>query len=250
MLAIQYIIGQLNSPVEQLIQLTQQAQDAKISLERLNEIHQLDNETTTENSVNILLSGNHSIQLNALNFTYPGAGNQAVLRNINVVFPRGKITAVVGMGGSGKTTILKVIQKFYENYQGDIKVGAGSLKNIAPFYWRSITGSVMQDGFIFSDSIEKNIAVGDESPDYKKLLHASKVANILRFIESIPLGFNTKIGAEGNGISAGQKQRILIAKAVYKDPQILLFGEATNALNANNEKAIMENCQTFLKVGR
>ena len=247
MLAIQYIIGQLNSPVEQLIQFTQQAQDAKISLERLNEIHQLDNETTAENSVNNILTDNHTIQLNSLNFTYPGAGNQPVLKNINVVFPSGKITAIVGMSGSGKTTILKLIQKFYENYQGEIKVGAGSLKYIDPFYWRSITGSVMQDGFIFSDSIEKNIAVGDESPDYQKLMHASKVANILPFIESMPLGFNTKIGAEGNGISAGQKQRILIARAVYKNPKFLLFDEATNALDANNEKAIMENLQTFFK---
>lgn len=247
MLAIQYIIGQLNSPVEQLIQFTQQAQDAKISLERLNEIHQLDNETTAENSVNNILTDNHAIQLNSLNFTYPGAGNQPVLKNINVVFPSGKITAIVGMSGSGKTTILKLIQKFYENYQGEIKVGAGSLKYIDPFYWRSITGSVMQDGFIFSDSIEKNIAVGDESPDYQKLMHASKVANILPFIESMPLGFNTKIGAEGNGISAGQKQRILIARAVYKNPKFLLFDEATNALDANNEKAIMENLQTFFK---
>jgi ATP-binding cassette, subfamily B, bacterial len=247
MLAIQYIIGQLNGPVEQLIQFTQQAQDAKISLERLNEIHQLDDEEPNEASFNNHLSDNHSIQLNNLKFTYAGAGNEPVLKNINTIFPSGKVTAIVGMSGSGKTTILKLIQKFYESYEGDIKIGDSSLKYISPYYWRSITGSVMQDGFIFSDSIEKNIAVGDENPDYKKLIHACKVANILSFVESMPLGFNTKIGAEGNGISAGQKQRLLIARAVYKDPQFLFFDEATNALDANNEKAIMENLKEFFE---
>ena len=247
MLAIQYIIGQLNSPVEQLIQFTQQAQDAKISLERLNEIHQLDDEEPNQANFNNHLSDNHNIQLSNLNFTYTGAGNTPVLKNINTVFPSGKVTAIVGMSGSGKTTILKLIQKFYENYDGDIKIGDTSLKYISPYYWRNITGSVMQDGFIFSDNIEKNIAVGDESPNYQKLIHACKVANILPFVESLPLGFNTKIGAEGNGISAGQKQRLLIARAVYKNPQFLFFDEATNALDANNEKAIMENLQTFFK---
>ncbi len=247
MLAIQYIIGQLNSPVEQLIQFTQQAQDAKISLERLNEIHQLEDEEPNQANFNTHLSDNHSIQLTNLKFTYAGAGNESVLKNINTVFPSGKVTAIVGMSGSGKTTILKLIQKFYENYEGEVKIGDVSLKYISPYYWRSITGSVMQDGFIFSDSIEKNIAVGDENPDYKKLIHACKVANILSFVESMPLGFNTKIGAEGNGISAGQKQRLLIARAVYKDPQFLLFDEATNALDANNEKAIMENLREFFE---
>jgi ATP-binding cassette, subfamily B, bacterial len=247
MLAIQYIIGQLNSPVEQLIQFTQQAQDAKISLERLNEIHQLDDEEPSQANFNNHLSDNQSIQLQNLNFTYAGAGNEPVLKNINAVFPSGKVTAIVGMSGSGKTTILKLIQKFYETYNGEIKIGESSLKYMSPYFWRSITGSVMQDGFIFSDSIEKNIAVGDESPNYEKLIHACKVANILSFVESLPLGFNTKIGAEGNGISAGQKQRLLIARAVYKNPQFLFFDEATNALDANNEKAIMENLQQFFK---
>lgn len=247
MLAVQYIIGQLNSPVEQLIQFTQQAQDAKISLERLNEIHQLDDEEPNEKSFKNNLTGSQNIQLCNLNFTYAGAGNNPVLKNINTIFTAGEVTAIVGMSGSGKTTILKLIQKFYETYQGEIKVGEGSLKYVSPFYWRSITGSVMQDGFIFSDSIEKNIAVSDESSNYEKLIHACKVANILEFIESMPLGFNTKIGAEGNGISAGQKQRILIARAVYKNPQFLFFDEATNALDANNEKAIMENLQEFFK---
>jgi ATP-binding cassette, subfamily B, bacterial len=276
MLAIQYIIGQLNSPVEQLIQFTQQAQDAKISLERLNEIHQLEDEEPSSASFNNKLPDNHSINLSNLSFSYPGAGNLPVLKNVNLLFPSGKVTAIVGMSGSGKTTILKLIQKFYDNYNGEIIIGGSSslesspspcpsgfspenerssggavgglsLKYLSPYYWRSITGSVMQDGFIFSDSIEKNIAVGDENPDYKKLVHACKVANILSFVETMPLGFNTKIGAEGNGISAGQKQRILIARAVYKNPDFLFFDEATNALDANNEKAIMENLQEFFK---
>ena len=279
MLAIQYIIGQLNSPVEQLIQFTQQAQDAKISLERLNEIHQLEDEDPASPNPSKGgayygdqkiddAGGGGAIQFKNVSFTYAGAGNEPVLKNINIIFPSGKVTAIVGMSGSGKTTILKLIQKFYDNYEGGIKignfssrsnmfpppvgeiegaVGDGSLKYINPYYWRSITGSVMQDGFIFSDSIEKNIAVGDENLDHKKLIHACKVANILSFVESMPLGFNTKIGAEGNGISAGQKQRLLIARAVYKDPQFLFFDEATNALDANNEKAIMENLQTFFE---
>ncbi len=247
MLAIQYIIGQLNSPVEQLIQFTQQAQDAKISLERLNEIHQLEDEEPKGASFNNHLSDDKSIQLNNLQFTYAGAGNEPVLKNISCVFPSGKVTAIVGMSGSGKTTILKLIQKFYDNYSGEVNVGETNLKYISPHYWREITGSVMQDGFIFSDNVERNIAVGDENPNYKKLIHACKVANILPFVESLPLGFNTKIGAEGNGISAGQRQRILIARAIYKNPHFLLFDEATNALDANNEKTIMENLQDFFK---
>ena len=247
MIAIQYIIGQLNSPVEQLIGFTQQAQDAKISLERLNEIHALEDKEPSGTSFNNHLSENTSIVLNNLNFTYPGAGNMAVLKTLILSFAAGKVTAIVGMSGSGKTTILKLIQKFYENYTGEIKIGDTNIKYISPFFWRSISGIVMQDGFIFSDSIEKNIAVGDESPVFEKLIHACKVANILSFIESLPLGFNTKIGGEGNGISAGQKQRILIARAVYKDPKFLFFDEATNALDANNEKAIMENLQQFFK---
>ncbi len=247
MLAIQYIIGQLNSPVEQLISFSQQAQDAKISLERLNEIHQLSDEESREGLYTNVISENRSILLKDVSFTYPGAGNDPVLSNINVEFPSGKITAVVGMSGSGKTTILKLIQRFHENYTGEIKIGEGNLKYIRPYFWRTLSGSVMQDGFIFSDSIERNIAVGDETTEYTKLIHACKVANIFSFVESLPMGFNTKIGDEGNGISTGQKQRILIARAVYKNPQFILFDEATNALDANNETVIMENLKEFFK---
>lgn len=247
MMAIQSIIGQLNSPIEQLIGFVQQAQDAKISLERLNEIHQLEDEEPAGKSFVNHLPVHKSIFIKNLSFTYTGAGNEPVLKNINLAIPEGKITAIVGTSGSGKTTLLKLLLKFYTDYKGEINIGSGNLKYISPGVWRRNCGSVMQDGFVFSDSIAKNIAVSDESPDYQKLLHASKVANILPFIESLPLGFNTKIGAEGNGISAGQKQRILIARAVYKNPAYLFFDEATNALDANNEKIIIGNLDDFFK---
>lgn len=245
MLSIQYIIGQLNSPLDQLIQFTQQAQDAKISLERLNEIHDLEDEVSYSTQLTNHLSENKMISINNLSFSYPGSGNIPILKNINLSIPAGKITAIVGTSGSGKTTLLKLLQKFYENYEGDIKIGDRNLKYFDPHFWRDITGSVMQEGFIFSDSIEKNISISDEEINYEKLVQACKVANILNFIESLPLGFETKIGAEGNGISAGQKQRILIARAVYKNPEFILFDEATNALDSDNERVIMENLQSF-----
>lgn len=247
MLAIQYIIGQLNSPIEQLIGFMQQAQDAKISLERLNEIHELDDEEPVDKIFVNQLPENKSIHFKNLSFSYPGAGNEPVMENMTLTIPEGKVTAIVGMSGSGKTTLLKLLLKFYTNYSGEIRVGESNHKNFSASFWRSQCGNVMQEGYIFSDTIAKNIAVGDESPDYKKLLEACKVANILPFVESLPLGFHTKIGSEGNGISQGQKQRILIARAVYKNPQYLFFDEATSALDANNEKVIIENLAEFCK---
>jgi len=247
MLAIQYIIGQLNSPLEQLIGFIQQAQDAKISLERLNEIHQINDEEPFDKQLIFTLPSNKSILLNKVSFTYTGAGNEPVLKSLNLDIATGKTTAIVGTSGSGKTTILKLLQKFYTHYSGEIKIGEANLKNISPKFWRSLCGNVMQDGYIFNDSIAKNITVNDETPNQEQLLYSCKVANILEFVESLPLGFNTKIGTEGNGISAGQKQRILIARAVYKNPQFLFFDEATNALDANNEKTILENLQDFFK---
>ncbi len=247
MLAIQYIIGQLNSPVEQLISFMQQAQDAKISLERLNEIHSLENEELEENNLQKQLPENKNITFQNISFTYTGAGNEPVLNNINLEIPDGKTTAIVGMSGSGKTTLLKLLLKFYENYNGDIKIGESNLKYISPNFWRDQCSSVMQDGYIFNDTIANNIAVSDERPDYKKLLAACKSANIQIFIEGLPLGFNTKIGAEGTGISQGQKQRILIARAIYKNPHFIFLDEATNSLDANNEKEILENLNEFFK---
>jgi ATP-binding cassette subfamily B protein len=190
-----------------------------------------------------------SLTLNNLTFRYPGAGNEPVLDNIKLHIPQGKITAIVGMSGSGKTTILKLLLRFYEPEKGEINVGGQGLGTMSFKSWRGQCGVVMQEGFIFSDTIARNIAVGDDYPDKGKLHHAIKAANIQDFIESLPLGLNTKIGAEGNGISQGQKQRMLIARAVYKNPEYIFFDEATNALDANNEKVIMDNLKEFF-VGR
>lgn len=247
MMAIQYIVGQLNSPIEQLLGLLQQFQDAKISLERLNEIHEIPDEEPVERVFLTELPLNKSISIRNLSFTYPGAGNESVLNNISLNIPKGMTTAIVGMSGSGKTTILKLLLRFYEAQKGEIKIDRTNLQDIGYRYWRGQCGIVMQDGFIFSDTIARNIAVGDEYPDTAKLNYAIKIANIVDFIEDLPLGLNTKIGAAGNGISQGQKQRILIARAVYKDPEYIFFDEATNALDANNERMIMENLETFFK---
>jgi ATP-binding cassette subfamily B protein len=247
MMAVQYIVGQLNSPIEQLLGFLQSYQDAKISLERLNEIHELEDEEPVEKKFLKELPLNKSISLKNVAFTYPGAGNEPVLQNINLNIPEGKTTAIVGMSGSGKTTILKLLLRFYEPEKGEIRVGSTYLDQIGYRYWRGKCGIVMQDGFIFSDTIARNIAVGDEYPDMPKLLSAINVANIREFIEELPLGLNTKIGAAGNGISQGQRQRMLIARAVYKDPEYMFFDEATNALDANNEKVIMENLETFFE---
>ncbi|WP_379090867.1 peptidase domain-containing ABC transporter [Pedobacter sp. UC225_65] len=247
MMAIQYIVGQVNSPIEQLLGFIQSLQDAKISLERLNEIHQMEDEEPLDKTLLKELPINKSISIQGLNFTYPGAGNEPVLKGINLDIPEGKTTAIVGMSGSGKTTILKLLLRFYTPQKGEIKIGATYIDQIGYRYWRGQCGIVMQDGFIFSDSIARNIAVADEVPNMAKLQHAIKVANITDLIESLPLGLNSKIGAEGNGISQGQKQRILIARAVYKDPEYIFFDEATNALDANNESIIMQNLEDFFK---
>ncbi len=247
MLAIQFIIGQLNSPIEQLIGFSQQAQDAKISLERLNDIHSLDDEEPVHKRFSHYLPEKHSIQIKNLSFTYPGAGNEPVLKDISLTIPEGKVTAVVGMSGSGKTTLIKLLLRFYETYTGDIHLGNANFKTISPKFWRSISGAVMQDSFIFNDNIRKNITVTEEKVDERRLIEACKTANILSFIESLPLGFYTRLGAEGNGISGGQKQRFSIARAVYKNPEFIFFDEATNSLDANNEKVILENMQQFFK---
>jgi len=252
MLAIQYIIGQLSGPVEQLIELIQSGQEAKISLERLNEVMELKDEEQAKDQLIKVIPKNQTIIFRDVQFTYTGAGNEPALSNINLVIPCNKTTAIVGTSGSGKTTLIKLLLKFYTPEKGEILIGETTgkttkLKNISHKYWRKNVGVVMQDGFIFNDTIAKNIAVGDEMPDMEKLTIACKTANILDFIESLPLGFNTKIGTEGNGISTGQKQRIIIARAIYRDPDFLFFDEATNALDANNEKVIVENLRAFFK---
>jgi len=245
MVAIQYIIGQLNGPIEQIIGFVQGFQDARISLERINEIHQVQDEEPAGSSLSRALPKDKSISINNLSFRYPGADNEPVLKNVNLNIPQGKITAIVGMSGSGKTTLLKLLLRFYKPQGGNIDIGGEGLDSIGFKTWRSQCGVVMQDGFIFSDTIERNIAIADEHTDMAKLKHAIKVANIGDFINDLPLGIHTKIGAEGNGISQGQRQRILIARAVYKNPQYLFFDEATNALDTNNEHTIMDNLNEF-----
>jgi len=247
MMAIQYIIGQLNGPIEQLISFVRSTQDAHLSLQRLNEIHEQVDEEPDKKSFIYTLPESRNIMIKNVSFTYPGAGNEPVLSNINIKIPEGKTTAIVGMSGSGKTTLLKLLLKFYALDKGKIQVGEMNLANISHKVWRRQCGVVMQDGYIFSDTIAQNIAVGEEQPDMNKLLHAVKIANIQEFIESLPLSFNTKIGAEGNSISQGQKQRLLIARAVYKNPKFIFFDEATNALDANNERAIMKNLEDFFQ---
>ena len=247
MLAIQYIIGQLSGPIQQFIGLSQSIQDAKISMERLNEIHGLEDEEPTNQMFNSYLPENKNIYLNHLTFQYPGPGNEKVLSDISLTIPHGKVTAIVGVSGSGKTTLLKLLLKIYDKYEGDFKIGESQFRSISARFWRSQCGAVLQDGYIFNDTIARNIAVSDEYIDQEKLLHSCRIANIIPFIETLPNGFNTQLGAEGVGISQGQKQRLLIARAVYKEPEYLFFDEATNALDANNEKVIVENLNRFFE---
>ncbi len=247
MLAVQYIIGQLNSPIEQMISFIQAAQDAKISLERLGEIHNKEDEENPDDAKITIIPENKSINIDKLCFQYEGPHSEMVLENVDLKIPEGKITAIVGMSGSGKTTLVKLLLGFYPPVKGDIRIGDIKLENFSAKMWRQKCGAVMQDGFIFSDSIAKNIALSDEIIDKQKLLHAVKMSNIQEFVESLPLGYNTKIGSDGHGLSQGQKQRILIARAVYKDPEYIFFDEATNALDANNELVIMNNLEKFFK---
>jgi len=246
MLAISYIVGQLNAPIAQLINFIKELQDAKISLERLGEIHNKEDEEADPTQKISDYSTNEPITLEKLSYRYTGS-EQLVLENLELIIPANKVTAVVGSSGSGKTTLMKILLKFYEPITGSIKLGQHNLQNISQYAWRDSCGVVMQEGYIFNDSIAHNIAVGDDYIDKKKLAHAIHVANIQEYIESLPLSYNTQIGMEGIGLSTGQKQRLLIARAVYKNPDFLFFDEATSALDANNEKVIMENLNTFFK---
>ena len=245
MLALQYIIGQLNGPIEQLIQFVQTCQDAFISMERLNEIHQLEDEEPAGITKIKELPPVGNIEVENLSFTYPGAGNEPALKNLNLTIERGKTTAIVGMSGNGKTTLLKLLMKFYVPDLGTIRLHSTDLRDIANKTWRQSCGTVMQENYIFPDTITNNIAVADEEPDLNKLKKAIHIANITDFIISLPLGLNTMLGANGNGLSQGQKQRLLIARAVYKNPEFIFFDEATNALDAINESVIMKNLESF-----
>ncbi len=246
MLSIQYIIGQLNSPIDQLINFFRQYQDARLSLDRLQEVYDKKDETDTGKPL-IMNIPDADIQIKGLTFRYDKLNDKPVLDNINLNIPRGKTTAIVGLSGSGKTTLLKIILGFYSPDSGEVTVGNSNIENYDKRMWRKSCGIVMQDGFIFSDTIARNIAPAAEHIDEERMTKAADTANIREFIEELPLGYNTKIGAEGHGLSMGQKQRILIARAVYKNPKYIFMDEATNSLDANNEKTIMKKLATFMQ---
>ncbi|MFN7654982.1 MAG: peptidase domain-containing ABC transporter [Cyclobacteriaceae bacterium] len=249
MLAVQYIIGQLNGPINEFVNFIRELQDARISLDRIGEIRLLENEEKPNNTsfAPFLYSQNQSISLQGVSHQYEGPHSPKALDSVDLTIEHGKVTAIVGASGSGKTTLLKLLLKFYEPIEGRIFLGHGHLALQSAREWRSRCGTVMQDGYIFSDTIARNICVSDEDIDAKKMVDAARVANIHEFVESLPLGYDTKIGADGVGVSAGQKQRILIARAVYKNPEYIFFDEATSALDANNEKVIMNNLNDFFK---
>ncbi len=247
MLAVQYIIGQLNGPVTQMVGFIHTMQDAKISLERMGEIHSKEDEDEMDNLKISNIPFDIPLNLTDVTFHYSGPHSEKVLDNLNLEIPQNKVTAIVGASGSGKTTLIKLLLGFYPPTSGEIKIGNIYLKNIRTDLWRSKCGVVMQDGFIFSDTIANNIALGEDQVDTTRLMDAAENANISEFISGLPLGFNTKIGREGHGLSQGQRQRILIARAMYKNPEILFLDEATNSLDANNEKVIVENINKFFK---
>ncbi|TSJ41291.1 peptidase domain-containing ABC transporter [Fluviicola chungangensis] len=246
MLSVTYIIGQLNSPVSLFLSFIYTLQDARLSLNRLAEIHNKEDEEPNIEAKLKYLPQDVTVSFNNVSYSYMGSDN-LVLKDINFEIAQSKITAIVGASGSGKTTLMKLLLRFYEPNSGKITVGNTDLTAFSQHLWRENCGSVMQEGFIFNDSIARNIAVGVEQIDTSLLLKAVEVANIREFIESLPLSYNTKIGAEGMGLSGGQKQRILIARAVYKNPEFLFFDEATSALDANNEKVIMKNLNDFFE---
>lgn len=246
MLSIQYIIGQLNSPIGQMVGFIRSYQDAKISMERLAEIHEKKDEEDREKRLIKTIKPDQDIKLKKVSFRYLGS-DENVIKDLDMTIPANKVTAIVGASGSGKTTLMKLLLKFYVPNKGNIRYGEHYLESVSHKAWRDHCGTVMQEGYVFNDTIAYNIAVGEDTIDQERLIKATKIANIHDFIQSLPLGFNTKIGNEGVGISTGQKQRLFIARAVYKDPQLLCFDEATSALDAKNERVIMENLDNFFK---
>ena len=245
MMSLTYIIGQVSAPIGEFIGFAQSFQDAKISLERLNEIHSQDDEETNIGKKLYILPKEHDIEINDLSFSYTGSERELALKNITLSIPAHKVTAIVGESGCGKTTLIKLLQGFYEPTYGSIKVGGTVLTDINPHTWRAATGSVMQDSFIFSDTIANNIAVNSDETDKEQMRNAAHMARIDDFVESLPMGYDTIIGMEGKGVSQGQRQRILIARAIYKNPKYIFLDEATNSLDATNEAKIMDNLRQF-----
>ena len=247
MLAVQYIIGQLNAPVEQLMNFLYSLQDVKLSLERINEIHEMENEENNKEALNAFHDRDKSLSFKNADFKYDPHNPNKTLDGINITIPEGKVTAIVGTSGSGKTTMIKLLLGYYPLLAGEITIGSTDLQKYNLKWWRKHCGVVMQDGVIFSESIARNIAVDDGEIDKECLLQAARIACIDSYIQTLPLKYNTLIGQDGIGLSQGQKQRILIARAVYKNPDYIFLDEATNALDANNERAIVENLMEFYK---
>lgn len=246
MLAVQYIIGQLNSPVEQFMSFIYSLQDVRISLERINEVHEGKNEEATENRTESFAT-EKSIRIDNVDFKYDPHALKKTLDGVSFSIPPGKVTAIVGASGSGKTTLIKLMLGYYKVLSGKISIAGRDINEYNLKWWRRHCGVVMQDGVIFSESISRNIAVDDGEVDVTRLEQAAKIANIHDYVMGLPLKYNTMIGRDGVGLSQGQKQRILIARAVYKNPDFIFLDEATNALDAKNEKAIVENLDGFYK---
>ena len=247
MLAVQYIIGQLNSPVEQLMNFFYSLQDVKISLERINEIHQMDDENGKEGLLTSIEDKNEGIDIKNIMFKYDPHALRKAIDDVSIRIPQGKVTAIVGASGSGKTTLIRLMLGYYPVLEGQINIGNTDINKLNKKWWRRQCGVVMQDGVIFSESIARNIAVDDGDIDKERLLKATEIACIKDYVMALPLKFNTKIGRDGVGLSQGQKQRILIARAVYKNPDYIFLDEATNSLDANNERSIVENLDKFYK---
>ncbi len=247
MMAIQYIIGMVNGPVESLLSFMQSYQDAKISMERLNEIYETEEEEDVRKDYLSKLPTKRDIEIRNLTFRYYGAGNEPIFNKLNLTFPSGKTTAIVGTSGSGKTTILKLLLRFYNYEEGEILVGGKRLEHLDFSLWRDSCGAVLQDNYIYADTIERNITINDEFPNEQRLQNAITIANLDEFIAEQPFGIATKIGTAGKGVSQGQRQRLMIARAVYKEPEFIFLDEATNSLDANNEKVIIENLDRFFK---
>lgn len=249
MLSIQYIVGQLNAPLSNFIGFIQLWQDAKISLERLSQVHSIDDEDSLKSNKVNELPQQKTIFIKNLNFRYGSKSSPLILRNLSLQIPEGKTTAIVGASGSGKTTLIKLLLKFYEPTEGGIYIGDTDLKNINNNFWRLNCGAVLQETFIFNDTIAGNISESEQSEliDKEKLKMASYISNIDEFVERLPNKFNTELGTSGIRLSGGQEQRLMIARAVYKNPSYVFFDEATSSLDANNEKNIMEKLNNFIK---
>jgi ATP-binding cassette subfamily B protein len=245
MLAVQYIIGQLNSPVEQLMNFFYSLQDVKISLERINEIHRAEDENGKDALRTSLTDNSKGIDIENIIFKYDPHALRKTLDDVTIHIPKGKVTAIVGASGSGKTTLVKLMLGYYPVLEGQVNIGGTDINTLNKKWWRRQCGVVMQDGVIFSESIARNIAVDDGDIDKERLLKAAQIACIHDYVMSLPLKYNTKIGRDGVGLSQGQQQRILIARAVYKNPDYIFLDEATNSLDANNERAIVESLDTF-----